>query len=134
MKETDGEMTPDESGGKIAELKIPPVKKDYGGQSEEDYVRAGFFPKMKKVVAKVPFAADAIALYYAGFDKATPNWARAVAVAALAYFIMPIDLIPDALLIIGYTDDATVLALALKLLSRFVRPEHKKMARDWLAK
>lgn len=99
---------------------------------QEAYVRAGFFQKLKHAAGKIPFAEDAVALYYAAFDAATPKWARRVALAALAYFIMPFDVIPDALVIAGYTDDASLLAAAIALLAKHVTPAHRERARRWL--
>jgi len=37
-----------------------------------------------------------------------------VIVAAIVYIVNPLDVIPDALPALGYLDDATVLALAVK--------------------
>lgn len=46
-------------------------------------------------------------------------------IAALVYFISPVDLIPDFIPIIGYIDDATVLGLVIKFLSNDItRFEH----------
>lgn len=98
----------------------------------EAFVRQGFLPKLKRVFAKIPFAENALALYYAAFDKATPVWSRRIALAALAYFIMPVDIIPDALIIAGYTDDASILAMAIAMLAKHVKPAHRERAQQWL--
>lgn len=103
------------------------------GPEQEAYIKHGFFPKMKRVLRKIPFAEDAVAMYYAAFDPATPKWARRVAVGALAYFVLPIDVIPDMLIITGYTDDASILAMAVALLAKYVTGEHHKKAQGWLA-
>jgi uncharacterized membrane protein YkvA (DUF1232 family) len=103
-----------------------------GKATEEEYVRRGFWPKLKRVLNKLPLAGDALALYYAAFDEKTPKWARRIAVGALVYFIMPLDLIPDYLIIPGYTDDASVLALAIASLKRYVTDSHRQQAQDWL--
>ena len=57
-----------------------------------------------------------------------------VIVAAIAYFILPVDAIPDVLPVIGFTDDAAVLATAIKLVASHIRPAHREAARDALAK
>lgn len=117
------------------ESKMERVVSDAGlreAQTREAYVREGFLPKIKRVLSKVPFAEQALALYYAAFDEKTPAWSRRVALAALAYFIIPIDLIPDALVIAGYTDDASILAMAVAMLSKHVTPEHQARAKAWL--
>lgn len=115
--------------------KIERVLTDAGLQAlpaREAYVRQGFLPKIKRVMGKIPFAENALSLYYAAMDKATPAWSRRIALAALAYFVIPVDLIPDALVIAGYTDDATILAMAVAALAKHVTPEHTARAKAWL--
>ena len=96
------------------------------------YVQEGFWPKLKRVANKIPFANEAVALYYCALDEDTPKWARRIALAAIAYFIMPFDLIPDALIFVGYTDDASLVIAALKSLDKFVTPDHRKRASEFL--
>ncbi len=96
------------------------------------YVQEGFWPKLKKVANKIPFAGEAVALYYCALDENTPKWARRVALAAIAYFILPFDVIPDALVFVGYTDDASLVIAAIKALDQFVTPGHRKAAREFL--
>jgi uncharacterized membrane protein YkvA (DUF1232 family) len=71
----------------------------------------------------------ALQLHYAARDPRTPAWARRVMYGALAYFIMPIDAIPDFIPGIGYTDDLGVLATALLTVAFYVTPEVKARAR-----
>ncbi len=42
---------------------------------------------------------------------------------------MPFDLIPDFLAGIGYTDDAAVLALAVSMVARHIKEDHRMRAR-----
>ena len=70
--------------------------------------------------------------YYCAFDPATPLRVRAILLAALAYFIMPIDVIPDLILGLGFTDDLTVLATAYALIHSHMRDEHWDKARETL--
>jgi len=97
--------------------------------ADEARVRAGFWKKIKATVAHIPFAEDALAAYYCAFDRQTPLHVRAALWGALAYFIMPFDVIPDYLPVIGYTDDAAVLAMALRLVADHIQPEHREAAR-----
>ena len=53
-----------------------------------------------------------VALYYCMLDPDTPARAKATIVGAVAYFVLPLDLIPDALLGIGFTDDVAAIGLA----------------------
>ncbi|HBS46492.1 MAG TPA: DUF1232 domain-containing protein, partial [Paenibacillus sp.] len=68
---------------------------------------------------------DAIALNYCAVDAKTPLWAKGIAFGALAYFISPIDAIPDAILGLGFTDDAAIIAAGIKAISGQVTNEHK---------
>jgi uncharacterized membrane protein YkvA (DUF1232 family) len=96
---------------------------------DERVVRAGFWVKVKRQAAKLPFAEDLLAAYYCAFDRETPLQVRAVLLGALAYFVLPFDAIPDMLPVLGFTDDAAVLAAAMKLVIDNIRPEHREAAR-----
>jgi uncharacterized membrane protein YkvA (DUF1232 family) len=80
----------------------------------------------------LPFAEDLLAAYYCAFDRETPLPVKAALVGALAYFVLPVDAIPDVLPVLGFTDDAAVLATAIKLVSSHIRPEHRAAAKDKL--
>lgn len=97
---------------------------------DEEAVRRGFWTKLKGTASRIPFAEDAVAAYYAAFDRATPFRVRAMLMAALAYFILPLDVAPDLFPLIGFTDDAAVLMAALRLPSGHMTPEHYAAARD----
>ena len=75
-------------------------------------------------------------LYYAARQKKTPAWAKAVALTALAYFISPVDAIPDVTPGIGYLDDAGVLATAIASLRLYITAEivreAKAALKEWV--
>jgi len=98
----------------------------------EEKVREGFLPKIRKVAAKVPFAADALSVWWAARDPETPTAAKGMMLAALAYFVLPTDAIPDILPVIGFTDDAAVFAALIAILGKTVKPQHKEAARAFL--
>jgi uncharacterized membrane protein YkvA (DUF1232 family) len=100
----------------------------------ETRVRRGFMPKLKRVAAKIPFASDALAAYFCARDPATPMAAKGLIFAALAYFVLPTDAIPDVIAGIGFTDDAAVLATVIAVLGRNIKPAHKDKARAALDK
>lgn len=100
----------------------------------ERRVARGFLPKLKRVAARIPFASELVAAYLCARDPETPAGAKALLMAALAYFVLPTDVIPDMIAGIGFTDDAAVLALALATVGRHLKPRHKDAARDWLTK
>lgn len=98
----------------------------------EQRVARGFWPKIRKVAAKVPFAADALSVWYCARDPVTPTRAKAMATAALAYFVLPTDAIPDVLAGIGFTDDAAVFAALLALIGSNLKPRHRAEAKALL--
>ena len=97
-----------------------------------DRVRSEFFPKLKGVLANVPFAEDAVAAYYCAFDPATPVKAKGILIGALAYFILPVDVVPDFILGFGFTDDMAVLVTAFNVIRTHLKPFHREQARDTL--
>jgi uncharacterized membrane protein YkvA (DUF1232 family) len=105
---------------------------DLAGQRAR--VERGFWPKVKRVAAQIPFAEDLLTAYYCAFDRETPREVQAALIGALAYFVLPFDLIPDFLPVLGYTDDAAVLAIAIRLVAKHIRPQHREAARRALAR
>jgi uncharacterized membrane protein YkvA (DUF1232 family) len=97
-------------------------------------LRRSFWRKMRGVAAHIPFAEDLLAAYYCAFDRDTPLPVKATLVGAIAYFVLPFDAIPDVLPVLGFTDDAAVLAAAIKLVASHIRPLHRDAARDALAR
>lgn len=95
----------------------------------ERIVLGGFWPKLRRAILKVPFAADALAVWYCARDDETPATAKAMIMAALAYFVLPVDAIPDFLPVIGYTDDAAVIAAVLTIVSQNLKPWHRAAAK-----
>src|SRR3954468_13132194 len=96
---------------------------------DRDSVRRRFWKKLKQGVAKLPFAEDLLAAYYCAFDKQTPRHVQAALLGAIAYFILPFDFIPDMLPVLGFTDDAAILATAIQLVASHITPEHRDAAR-----
>ena len=100
----------------------------------EDTVRRGFWVKVKRFGAGLPFVEDLLAAYYCAFDRDTPFQVKAALVGALAYFVLPFDAVPDLLPMIGFTDDAAVLATAVRLVAAHITPLHRAAARAALAR
>jgi uncharacterized membrane protein YkvA (DUF1232 family) len=101
---------------------------------EEARVRREFWPKFRRFAARLPFAEDLLAAYFCAFDRNTPRRVQLVLIAALAYFILPFDFIPDMLPVIGFTDDAAVLATAIRMVAVHIGPAHHEAARRVLAR
>ena len=101
--------------------------------ADEQTVRRGFWPKVTRLAGTLPFAEDLVAAYYCALDRQTPTHVRAILLGALAYFVMPADIVPDLLPMMGFADDAAMLAAAIKTVSDSIRPEHRDAARRKLA-
>jgi uncharacterized membrane protein YkvA (DUF1232 family) len=101
--------------------------------ADERLVRKGFWPKVARVAGKLPFAEDLLAAYYCAFDRNTPMQVRMILIGALAYFVLPFDAIPDIVPILGFTDDAAMLAAAMKVTLDSIKPEHREAARRKLS-
>lgn len=91
-------------------------------------VERGFWPKIRRLAARVPFLNDLVAAYYCALDPKSPFQVRAVLMGALAYFVLPVDVIPDFLALFGFADDATVLYGAVKTVAKHITPEHRAKA------
>lgn len=84
--------------------------------------------KLVRVAARIGFADSIVAAWYCAMDRATPAHVRGVLLAALAYFILPTDAVPDILAGIGFTDDAAVMAAVVGTFARYITPEHRARA------
>ena len=102
--------------------------------ANEEAVRRGFWRKLRSVAASLPFAEDLLAAHYCAFDRQTPVQVKAVLIGAIAYFVVPTDLVPDYIPMIGYTDDAAVLAAAVKLVASHITPDHREAAQRMLVR
>jgi uncharacterized membrane protein YkvA (DUF1232 family) len=102
---------------------VPAVQK-----VNEMRVRKGFWPKMRRTAARIPFAGQALAAWYATQYPKTPLAAKGIILGALAYFVMPVDAIPDIFAGIGFTDDAAVIAAVLATLGAHLKPRHHDQA------
>ena len=102
--------------------------------SDEADLRRKFWRKLKREAASIPFLEDVLTAYYCAFDRHTPLYVKAVLVGAMIYLVVPDDVIPDSLSLIGLADDAAVLALAFKAVSSHIKPEHRQAAQAMLGR
>jgi uncharacterized membrane protein YkvA (DUF1232 family) len=102
--------------------------------ADEAGLRRKFWRKLKREAASIPFLEEVLTAYYCAFDRQTPLYVKALLVGAMVYFVVPDDVIPDSLSLIGLADDAAVLALAFKAVSSHVKPEHRQAAQSMLAR
>ncbi len=92
-----------------------------------------FMRLLKRVARRVPFAEDGLAAFLCARDPATPRRVRLTLMAALGYFVLPVDAIPDILPILGFSDDAAVIAAAIAAVAGSIKPEHRAQAKTILA-
>jgi len=102
---------------------------EQGTVRDEARVRRRFWPSLKRVLSDLPFAEDLVIAYYCAFDRDTPRHVQAALIGALAYFILPFDIVPDMMPLLGFTDDAAVLAAAIRLVAGHITPAHRDAAR-----
>ena len=116
---------------KIGEILEP------GSQDEQERrerrVRRRFWPKARRYARMIPFMDEVVAGYYCAMDPQTPPRVRGVLLAALAYFILPLDAIPDFLLSFGIGDDIAVLTAAFAAVRGSITDAHRAAARQALA-
>ena len=96
---------------------------------DEAGVLSDAWAMLRRIGRRLPFAQDALSAYYCAIDPQTDRRVKLTLAGALAYFVMPVDLMPDFLPLLGFTDDAAVIAAALAAVSRSIRPEHREQAR-----
>ncbi len=99
---------------------------------QEQGVREKFWRTAKRAAAQVPFMDEVVAGYYCAMDSDTPLKAKGMLLAALAYFVLPTDTVPDVLVGIGFTDDIAVLTAALAAVRAHMKPAHRLAAREAL--
>ncbi|QND51168.1 DUF1232 domain-containing protein [Phyllobacterium sp. 628] len=116
---------------KIGEILRP--GSGYEQRSREETVRARFWKTARKAAKSIPFLDEVIAGYYCALDPATPMRVRGTLLAALAYFVLPLDIIPDFILGLGFTDDVAVLMAALSAVRNHITPAHREAAKKAVA-
>ena len=99
----------------------------------EDDVREKFWRTAKKAARHVPFMDEVVAAYFCALDAKTPFRAKAILLAALGYFVLPADTIPDVIFGLGFTDDIAVLTAAITAVRAHMTPAHREAAKQALA-
>jgi uncharacterized membrane protein YkvA (DUF1232 family) len=131
------------SGTRDGAISLPMTRQDlipYSPEAQEPQtlernqtrVQRGFWDKLKRSVGRVPFLEEAVSAYFCAFDPQTPRSVKAMLLAALAYFVVPTDMVPDFIAGLGFTDDATVLYATLRLVAGNIGERHREQARQRL--
>lgn len=101
-------------------------------RKREKRVREGMWRTVRRAAGQIPFIDEVVAGYFCALDDRTPARVRGTLFAALAYFVLPFDVLPDFILGLGFTDDLSVLLAALGAIRVHIKPAHRAAARDFL--
>ena len=115
---------------KMGEILAPGSEKDQ--ENREKRVRSKFWSTVKKAARSVPAMEEFIAGYYCALDKDTPASVRGTLLAALAYFVLPLDMLPDFIAGFGFTDDVAVMLAAVSAVRGNITDAHRAAARKHL--
>jgi len=99
---------------------------------EEPRLQRRFWRKIKAVLGYLPLAETFLAAFFAAIDPKTPAAAKAILLGAIGYFVIPIDMIPDMLGALGYTDDVAVVLAAIRAVEGSITDGHREKAKAWL--
>ncbi|MEZ0169016.1 YkvA family protein [Microvirga sp. TS319] len=99
---------------------------------DEEGLKRRFWNKLRRVAGKIPFTEDLVAAFYCAVDPKTPSRVKLILLGAIAYFVMPLDAVSDFLPLIGFADDAAVLAAAITQVASSITEEHRAKARESL--
>ena len=105
-----------------------PLENNY----EKHYSESSFWDKIKSVAVKAGYELinKALQLYYAMQSPSMPAKDKAIVIAVLGYFILPVDVVPDFIPGLGFADDLAALVWALKTISSNITPEVKEKAQQ----
>ncbi|URK86797.1 DUF1232 domain-containing protein [Rhizobium sp. RCAM05350] len=106
---------------KIGEILLPGEESEQEAKARK--VQRRFWPTLKRAMRQVPFSRDVVAAYYCAMDPSDAA-AHGILLSALAYFVMPFDLIPDVLAMVGFSDDIAVLTAAFAAISGQIKEKH----------
>ena len=110
----------------MSENKVPTNLEKYQG----DYSESKFWNKAKSLGKKV--LEPALTLYYVMKSPGTPAKIKFKIPGALGYLILPVDLIPDLIPVLGYTDDLAALVALVKTCANYITPEIKAQVKEKL--
>ena len=124
-------VTPEVIDAEFKEFKSP---EDIDPKYKSEYSEESFWSKITSVIksAGLEIIYKALQLCYAMQNPDCPIHIKAAIVAALGYFISPIDLIPDFIPVIGFTDDLAAIGSAIVMAHAFIDENVKRQAREMI--
>jgi uncharacterized membrane protein YkvA (DUF1232 family) len=99
---------------------------------DESDLKRRFWDKLRRVGGRIPFAEDLVAAFYCATDSSTPSRVKLILMGAIAYFLLPTDAVADILPLLGFADDAAVLAAAITQVAGSITDAHRAKARETL--
>lgn len=95
---------------------------------QKHFSDSSFWDKVKKIAKKagLKVICYAITLYYILQKDNVPIAEKGLIIGALGYFILPVDLIPDFIMGLGYTDDISAMIIAIRKSMSYVDEKVKK--------
>lgn len=111
---------------KIGEILLPGDEATQ--ERQERQVRSKFWPTLRRAVRYIPFSRDLAAAYFCAMDPETPTRVRGVLLAALGYFVLPLDFLPDFFAVVGFSDDVAVLMAAFRMIQSHIKDSHYQSA------
>lgn len=105
---------------------------DTAPQYNRHYDEDSFWKKLKHLASNVGSKVlyPALQLYFLLQAKDVPMRAKTLIVGALGYLILPVDMVPDFIPALGFTDDLTALMVALRTLNKYLTPDINARAKD----
>ncbi|ELB2921116.1 YkvA family protein [Vibrio alginolyticus] len=116
-------------------MSVKSAPKDAKDQTMQAPDEKTFWRKMKNSVKKAgeEIAVMGIKSWLAMVDSNTSVRHKAILGGALAYFVLPTDMVPDVLAGVGFTDDMAALTLAANSVGNAITDEHEERAREKLS-
>lgn len=98
---------------------------------EKNFSEDGLWKKIGNVAKKAGLKTVymVLLLYYVLISDSTSQKYKAMIIGALAYFVLPLDAIPDFVPAVGYTDDVAAIAGAILAVAKCISPEIEAQAK-----
>ena len=103
-------------------------------QRQAQKVATRFWSTLRRAAWRIPFVEDVVAAFFCAFDPKVPFRSRAIMLGALAYFVLPLDAVPDIIMLVGFGDDIAVLGAAIAAVRSNITEEHYAKAREALGR